>query len=99
MAEGLGSVPSDRERIASNSAQLAGLREDVRELRQESARTRTRLHNLEGIAGTLVEQEKVRREMAGARQRSLEVRIQVLTVVVGVAAVVSPFLYNLAGGH
>lgn len=46
----------------------------------------------------LVSQEKIRRQTTVERQRRMEFRIQVLTVVVAVAALAEPFLYHAAGG-
>lgn len=85
-------------RIARVEELLAALKEDVREMKDETLRTRGRLHDLEGIAGALVEQEKIRRRATDARDRRFTARLQVLTVVVAVATLAEPFLYHLANG-
>ena len=69
------------------------------DLKSEGQRTRNRLHDLEGVSSMLVDQEKLRREATGDRQRRLEIRMEVLAVVVAVMAIVEPFLYHLAGGQ
>ena len=85
-------------RIAKVEQLLSDLKDDVREMRDETLRTRGRLHDLEGIAGVLVEQEKLRRRATQARDRRFGLRLQVLTVVVMVATLTEPFLYHLANG-
>lgn len=85
-------------RIAKVEQLLSDLKDDVREMRDETLRTRGRLHDLEGIAGVLVEQEKLRRRATQARDRRFGRRLQVLTVVVMVATLAEPFLYHLANG-
>lgn len=67
-------------------------------MRGETLRTRTRLHDLEGIAGVLVEQEKLRRRATQLRDRRFGRRLQVLTAVVALTGLVEPFLYHLANG-
>lgn len=86
------------ERLARLEAHLSGLRDSVGELRDETMRTRSRLHDLEGIASMLVDQEKYRREATANRQKRMERRISILAVAVSFAAVVEPFLYHAAGG-
>ena len=76
---------------------MQAMRDDMAELKHETLRTRKRLHDLEGIAGALVDQEKVRREATHKQQEQFKTRLQVLTVVVAVAALAEPFLYHAAG--
>jgi hypothetical protein len=85
-------------RIARVEQLLADLKDDVREMRDETLRTRGRLHDLEGIAGVLVEQEKLRRRATQLRDKRFGQRLQVLTVVVALATLAEPFLYHLANG-
>lgn len=73
------------------------MRDDMAELKGETLRTRKRLHDLEGVASTLVDQEKVRVELNRKQQDAMKWRLQVLTAVVAIAAVVTPFLYHAAG--
>lgn len=77
---------------------LEAVKADVAELATEQRRTRERLHQVEGLTGTLVDQDKTRRRDDDRRQRRLEVRLQVLTAVIAAAAFVEPFLYHLATG-
>lgn len=74
------------------------MREDMRDFSEEAKRTRGRLHDLEGMTGLLVEQEKLRRETTLAGQKRMERRISLLAVAVSVAALVEPFLYHAANG-
>lgn len=74
------------------------MREDVNELRAESARGRTRLHSLEGLADLLVGESKQRRRDEKRRQDEVNRRLQVLTVVIAAAALLEPVLYHLAIG-
>ena len=92
-------MPTDGERLATVEAVLRELRGDMRDLNDETQRTRKRLHDLEGTTGMLVDQEKKRREATQTRQRRLEVRIQILTVVIACAALFEPVLYHFAGGN
>ena len=86
-------------RLARVETLLADLKEDMGDLKSEGQGTRRRLHDLEGVSNMLVEQEKLRREATGDRQRRLELRIEVLAAVVAVVAIAEPFLYHLAGGQ
>ena len=79
-------------------AVLQELRGDVGELRDESLRTRGRLHDLEGLANTLVDQEKVRIRVTKEQQERMRARIGRLTFAVACAALLEPFLYHLAIG-
>ena len=86
-------------RLARVETLLADLKEDMADLKGEGQRTRGRLHDLEGVSHMLVDQEKLRREATGDRQRRLELRMEIMAVVVAVVAIVEPFLYHLAGGQ
>jgi DNA repair exonuclease SbcCD ATPase subunit len=77
---------------------ITGVREDLAELVTEMQRARQRLHRVEGLTGMLVDKEKQRASETQTRQRRLELRIQVLTAVVAVAAFAEPFLYHIATG-
>lgn len=84
--------------IARLQEQLAGLREDVQAMTAEQARTRTRLHNVEGLTGALVDAAKQRAQETENRQRRIEVRTEVLAVVVAVAAFIQPFIFLIIQG-
>ena len=92
-------MPTAEERIATLEAILPEIRDDVREIRAETSRTRKRLHSLEGISSSFLSWQKEAREGEKRQYQRLGLRIQVLTVVVGIAAVISPFLYHLSGGQ
>lgn len=76
---------------------MAGYRDDVAELKAEVLRTRNRLHDLEGMAGVLVAQEKQRSRDTQRNQQRVERRLQVLTVVIAGATLLGPLFYHLAG--
>ena len=95
---GRGGLTTPDARIARVEQLLADLKEDVQEMRDETLRTRTRLHDLEGIAGVLVEQERIRRRATQLRDRRFGRRLQVLTAVVALTGLVEPLLYHLANG-
>lgn len=73
------------------------MRDDMADLKIETQRTRKRLHDLEGVQGLLVSQEKARHESTKQQQEAFKNRLAILTVVVAVAALAEPFLYHAAG--
>lgn len=89
---------SDGVAIARLQEQIQGVREDVAAIVDEQRRTRTRLHNLEGMAQAYADTQKVTRRREEAQYRRLELRLQVLTVVIGVAAIIAPVLTVVALG-
>lgn len=91
-------VVPDGERLARLEEQVRGVREDMTELTQETQRTRRRLHDLEGIAGALVDTNTARHNEAVKRDKRMGIRIQALTAVVAGAALFEPFLYHFATG-
>ena len=91
-------MATEGERLATVEAVLQDLRGDVGELKQESMRTRGRLHDAEGLLSTLVDQEKTRIRVTREQQARMRSRISVLTFVVACAALFEPFLYHLATG-
>ena len=80
------------ERISNEvlAERIQGVREDVAELSAEQGRTRTRLHNLEGFAAAYLDMQNENRRQEARQYRRMEVRLQVLTVVLGLAAVIFP---------
>jgi hypothetical protein len=83
-------VAAEGERLATVEAVLRELRRDMTELKEETQRTRVRLHNVEGIAGAFVDAQRENRRKEAEQYQRLGFRIQVLTVVVGLAAVLAP---------
>lgn len=92
-------MPSSDERLAALEERVSGLRDDMTELKDETFRSRRRLHDLEGIAGVLVAQEKRRNRDTRENQRRTQRRLSVLTVVIAAAALFEPFLYHLVTGR
>jgi hypothetical protein len=91
-------VTTEGERIATLEALVAGMRGDVTELRDETLGARRRLHKLEGLASTLVDQEKRRNIDTERHEKRVNRNLQLLAVVVALAAVLEPFLYHLTVG-
>lgn len=91
-------MATEGERLATVEAVLQELRADVGELRREENRTRGRLHDLEGLASTLVEQERTRIRVTKEQQEALRLRLQILTVVIALSVFLEPILTHLAIG-
>jgi hypothetical protein len=91
-------MPTEGERIATVETILLDIRGDVSELRQEATEARRRLHKLEGIAGSFVDMQNENRRKEAAQYQKLGLRIQVLTVVVGLAAILAPIATVLIVG-
>lgn len=91
-------MATEGERLATVEAVVQELRGDVGELKEEWRLGRRRLHDLEGLASTLVEQERTRIRVTKEQQTQLRTRLQILTVVIALAAFLEPFLYHLALG-
>ena len=85
-------------RLARVEERLEGLREDVAALVLETNRARTRLHDLEGLAGTLVSQERQRNRDTKTHQRRMEWRLQLLMALVALVSVVEPLVFHIATG-
>lgn len=88
----------DGVKIARLQEQLQGVRDDVSELVAEGKRTRTRLHNLEGFAAAYLDVQRENRRSEARQYRRLESRLQVLTVVIALAAVVVPIVVAIVTG-
>jgi hypothetical protein len=89
---------SDAARIARLDERLEGVREDYYSLMAEVQANRKRIHNLEGLASTFVETQKINRRREEEQYRRLEVRIQFLGLVFAAAAILSPVLVVLLAG-
>jgi len=76
-------------------ATLNGLRDDVKEVKDETLRTRQRLHNLEGISGALVDVNRRRQEEDERRERKYTNRLNLLMVLATFAAVISPLVVGI----
>jgi hypothetical protein len=91
-------VPGADERLATVEAVLGEIRGDVGEVRSELFRTRERLHKLENIANSFVLAQKENRRKEAAQYQRLGLKIQVLTVVVTIAAILAPIATVLVAG-
>lgn len=92
-------MPTDGERLATLEEIARDFERDMADLNAEVERHRARLHNLEGIAGTFVNLQKEARRKEEAQYRRLGARIQLLSIVVALAAVVAPIVTALAIGR
>ena len=82
----------DADSVAVLAERIKGIRSDVSELVDEQHRMRTRLHNLEGFAAAYLDQQRANRRGEERQYRRIELRVQVLTFVVAVAAIVVPII-------
>jgi len=89
---------SEGARIARLEERVAGVREDMGDLVAEQLRHRTRLHNLEGIIATFVDQQRENRRGEARQYRRLEVRMQVLTIAVAIGAIFAPIVVAIVTG-
>lgn len=89
---------SDQERLARLEERIAGIQGDLHEIVAEGQRVRTRLHNLEGFTAAQLDAQRVNRRSEDRQYRRLELRIQVLTFVVGLVAIASPIATALLTG-
>lgn len=85
-------MPSEPERLAALEEWRQGVREDLGELVAETARTRRRLHNLEGVAQAFADAQKVAREAEARQYRRLTLALGFLGVVVAIAAIIVPLV-------
>jgi hypothetical protein len=79
-------------RVAVLETKLDNLGADVRELTAETGRTRKRLHDLEGLTAALVNVNKERVRDERDRDRRNLRRLNLIAVLVSVAAVASPLI-------
>ena len=89
-------MPTEGERLARVEQAIADIRGDITDRKEIEERTRKRLHDIEGILGLLVDQQKQARLQESAQYRRLEIRMQLLTLVIALAAFAEPFLYHAA---
>lgn len=78
---------------------INGLAGKVSEFVQEQQRMRARLHNLEGFAAAYLDVQRENRRVEARQYRRLELRLQVLTVVIALAAVVVPVIVAVLTGR
>lgn len=77
---------------------LEGLRDDVTAIVEEQRRSRDRLHNLEGFAAAYLSVQRENRRSEAKQYQRLELRLQVLTIVVAIGAIAVPLLVAFATG-
>lgn len=90
---------TDRERIATIEQVLRERERLIAEYQQERRETMRRLDDLEEASSVLLADKKAHNSQIAERQRRIELRIQVLTVVVAVAAFIEPVFYHYTGGR
>ena len=76
---------------------IVEIQSDIREAKDEQGRSRQRLHNLEGLTGTLVYDLKNRRNEEQRRSHRQDVRLQWLIALVALVGIAEPFLVHVTG--
>ncbi len=92
-------MPTDVERLATVEAILLTVRDDVKDVKEEAERARSRLHKLEGISSSFLAWQQEARRSESEQYRRLGLRIQVLTVIVGITAIIAPIVSVLLVGR
>lgn len=87
---------SDPERLATVEQAIRDIREDIADVRTAARDDHHRLRDVEAAVALMLEAHKEARRAEDKQYRRLELRIQVLTAIVGLAAVVSPLSVLLA---
>ena len=88
-------MQTEGERLATLEEQYRDLVRRLDDRKAEEKRTRDRLHKLEGITGTLVDEMKHARRQEAVQYRRLELRLQAMTVavaIVGIALTIATLL-------
>lgn len=81
---------TEGERITATEEQIKDLRRDLEERASEERNIRRRLHDLEGIVGTLVDHLKEARRAEERQYRRLELRLQGVLVAITLAGIITP---------
>ena len=90
---------SEGAHLARLEERVEGIRSDLGEINAELARTRKRLHDVEGVTQAFMDMQNVNRQKEARQYRRLGVQIQVLTIVVALAAIVAPIVTAIALRH
>lgn len=91
-------MATEGERIAIVEQIVRDTRDDIRAIEAEMKRTRERVHKLEGSTAGLLQLARERNVQQDHASKRVQLRLQVLTIVVAVAALGSPFV-NYALSH
>jgi hypothetical protein len=91
-------VPTSDARLATVEAVLLDIRADVLDLKAEGARTRERLHSLEGTAAAFIHTQKENRRKEALQYQRLGVVVAVVGLLLTLAAVLSPIVVVLLAG-
>lgn len=75
-------MPELGERVATVEQVSRDMQREIDDVKREQERTRKRLHDTEGLLGLLVDQQKQNRAQEARQYRRIEVRMQMLTIVV-----------------
>jgi hypothetical protein len=90
-------VSTELERLAIVEQMLRDVRDDIHNLEAEMKRTRDRVHKLEGSTAGLVQVQRERNAQQDHAAKRVQLRLQLLTAVIALAALGEPFLYKWAG--
>jgi uncharacterized protein YlxW (UPF0749 family) len=83
-------MATEGERLATLETLLWEVRDDVADVKDEVKAARERLHKLEGTSSAFLNWQKDAREKERQQYQRLGRRIQVLSIIVALAAVVAP---------
>jgi hypothetical protein len=81
---------SEGAHIARLDERVEGVRQDLAEVVAEMAKTRKRLHDLEGIAQAFMDVQRDNRRKEADQYRKLVIWLQIVAVLVAIAAIIVP---------
>ena len=92
-------MPSVEERLATIEQVLRDVRDDVAAAVSERHGITRRLHDVEGAMNEITTADRLGRRATETRQRRIELRLQVLAVMIGLACVAAPLVAALLASH
>ena len=92
-------TPSEAERIAAVETLVRGAKDERANLGASVRRMGSRVGSLEERVGMLVRETHARRREARKRAAAVELRLQILTLVVVTAGVIVPIALTILGSH
>ncbi len=92
-------MATEGERLATVEAALHELRGDVLEIKQESYRSRERLHKIEGGQALLISRDSVRADVAKDRNKKMDRRLQLVVAVVTLGVFINALFTQFLHGR
>jgi hypothetical protein len=87
----------DGERLATLETKVAELQRDLDVLLHAADKRSDRVRELEGAVKLMIQAQKLARQAEERQYRRLELRLSILTVIIGIGAIIVPVA--LAFGH